>query len=134
MYKETISVRNKETNAVFEIHPEALPIAQALDFERQQTGPRSFLHGIPILLKDNIDTGDKMHTSAGSLALENHYALRDAKIVENLRRAGAVILGKANMTERANFMSEKMTNGYSSRGGQVKNSYGEFDVGGIYIS
>lgn len=130
MYKETISVRNQEINAVLEINPEALLIAQALDFERQQTGPRSLLHGIPILLKDNIDTGDKMHTSAGSLALETHYALRDAKIVENLRRAGAVILGKANMTEWANFMSEKMTNGYSSRGGQVKNPYGDFDVGG----
>ncbi len=130
MYKETISVRNKDTNAVLELNPDALMIAQALDFERQQKGPRSLLHGIPILLKDNIDTGDKMHTSAGSLALEDHYALCDAKIVKNLRRAGAVILGKANMTEWANFMSENMTNGYSSRGGQVKNPYGEFDVGG----
>ncbi|MGB6408483.1 MAG: amidase family protein, partial [Planococcus donghaensis] len=116
--------------AILEINPDALPVAQALDFERQQTGPRSMLHGIPILLKDNIDTADKMHTSAGSLAFENHYALRDAKIVERLRQAGAVILGKTNMTEWANFMSENMTNGYSSRGGQVKNPYGEFDVGG----
>ncbi|ANU23998.1 amidase family protein [Planococcus donghaensis] len=130
MYKETISVRNKDTNAILEINPDALQIAQALDYERQQSGPRSMLHGIPILLKDNIDTADKMHTSAGSLALENHYALRDAKIVEKLRQAGAVILGKTNMTEWANFMSENMTNGYSSRGGQVKNPYGEFDVGG----
>lgn len=130
MYTETISMRNKDTNAILELNPDALMIAQALDFERQQKGPRSLLHGIPVLLKDNIDTGDKMHTSAGSLALKNHYALRDAKIVENLRQAGAVILGKANMTEWANFMSEHMTNGYSSRGGQVKNPYGEFDVGG----
>lgn len=130
MYKENISLRDKNTQAVLEMNPDALLTAQALDFERQQTGPRSALHGIPILIKDNIDTHDKMHTSAGSLALKDHYALRDAKVVEKLRQAGAVILGKTNMTEWANFMSDKMTNGYSSRGGQVKNPYGAFDVGG----
>lgn len=130
MYKENISLRDKHTNAVLELNPDALLIAQALDFERRQTGPRSVLHGIPILVKDNMDTGDKMHTSAGSLAMRDHYALRDAKVAEKLRQAGAVILGKTNMTEWANFMSDKMTNGYSSRGGQVKNPYGEFDVGG----
>lgn len=130
MYKENISLRDKDTQAILEINPDALLIAQALDFERRQTGPRSALHGIPVLVKDNMDTGDKMHTSAGSLALKDHYALRDAKVVEKLRQAGAVILGKTNMTEWANFMSDKMTNGYSSRGGQVKNPYGAFDVGG----
>lgn len=130
MYKENISLRDEKTQAVLEINPDALLIAQALDFERRQRGSRSALHGIPILVKDNMDTGDKMHTSAGSLALKDHYALRDATVVEKLRQAGAVILGKTNMTEWANFMSDKMTNGYSSRGGQVKNPYGAFDVGG----
>ncbi|MDQ0430597.1 amidase [Planomicrobium stackebrandtii] len=130
MYKENISLRDQHTHAVLELNPDALLIAQALDFERRQTGPRSRLHGIPILLKDNIDTGDKMHTSAGSLAMKDHYALCDAKVAEKLRQGGAVILGKTNMTEWANFMSDKMTNGYSSRGGQVKNPFGDFDVGG----
>lgn len=130
MYKENISLRDKNTQAVLEINPDALLIAQSLDFERCQKGPRSVLHGIPVLVKDNMDTGDKMHTSAGSFALKDHYALQDAKVVEKLRQAGAVILGKTNMTEWANFMSDKMTNGYSSRGGQVKNPYGAFDVGG----
>ena len=130
MYKENISLRDKNTHAVLEINPDALLAAQALDFERKHKGPRSKLHGIPLLVKDNMDTGDKMHTSAGSLAMADHYALRDAKVVERLRAAGAVILGKTNMTEWANFMSDKMTNGYSSRGGQVKNPYGAFDVGG----
>ncbi|TWT02986.1 amidase [Planococcus sp. CPCC 101016] len=130
MYKENISVRDKNTCAVLEMNPDALLTAQSLDFERRQKGPRSALHGIPILIKDNMDTGDKMHTSAGSLAMKDHYALQDAKVVEKLRQAGAVILGKTNMTEWANFMSDKMPNGYSSRGGQVKNPYGSFDVGG----
>lgn len=130
MYKENISLHNQHLNAILEINPDALLTAQALDFERRQTGPRSKLHGIPLLVKDNMDTGDKMHTSAGSLSMAEHYALQDAKAVEKLRAAGAIILGKTNMTEWANFMSDKMTNGYSSRGGQVKNPYGPFDVGG----
>src|SRR5690606_22584877 len=103
MYKENISLRDKRINSVLEINPDALQIAQSLDFERDRKGARSPLHGIPILLKDNMDTGDKMHTSAGSLALQNHYALKDAFLVEKLRKAGAVILGKTNMTEWANF-------------------------------
>ncbi|MGK7379936.1 amidase family protein [Planococcus sp. 1R117A] len=130
MYKENISLRDKNTNAVLEINPDALHIAQALDFERQHMGVRSPLHGIPILVKDSMNTKDKMHTSAGSLALKDHYALEDATIVAKLREAGAVILGKTNMTEWANFLSDKLPNGYSSRGGQVKNPYGPFDVGG----
>jgi amidase len=119
-------------NSVLEVNPEALQIAAALDAERRDQGPRGPLHGIPVLLKDNIDTNDKMHTSAGSLALENSYAQEDAFIVMKLRQAGAVILGKTNMTEWANFMTEGMPSGYSSRGGQVLNPYGpgQFIVGG----
>ncbi|WP_088008238.1 amidase family protein [Indiicoccus explosivorum] len=129
MYRENISLR-KDVNAVLELNPDALQIAQALDFERKTKGARSKLHGIPLLVKDNFGTADKMHTTAGSLALENHYATEDADTVRRLREAGAVILGKSNMTEWANFMSQDMPNGYSSRGGQVKNPYGDFDVGG----
>ena len=119
-------------NSVLEINPEALFVAQGLDLERNQKGPRGPLHGIPVLVKDNIDTDDMMHTSAGSLALENSYAPDDAFIIKKLRKAGAVVLGKANMTEWANFMSDHMPNGYSSRGGQVRNPYGPglHDVGG----
>lgn len=119
-------------NAVLEINPDAWFAAEALDAERKQQGPRGPLHGIPILLKDNIDTGDKMHTSAGSLALANSYATRDSAVAAKLRAAGAILLGKANMTEWANFMTDGMPNGFSSRGGQVLNPYGpgRFDVGG----
>ncbi|MGZ4112943.1 MAG: amidase family protein, partial [Tumebacillaceae bacterium] len=119
-------------NSVLELNPDALFIAEALDLERQVKGPRGPLHGIPVLVKDNIDTGDKMHTSAGSLALANSYAAEDSFVAKQLRAAGAVILGKANMTEWANFMTVNMPNGFSSRGGQVLNPYGpgQFDVGG----
>lgn len=130
MYLETIAERNPNINAILEINPKAIQIAQALDDERVEQGPRSMLHGIPILIKDNIETGDELHTSAGSLALANHYAFKDAPLVKKLRDAGAIIMGKTNMTEWANFMSDRMTNGYSSRGGQVKNPYGPYDVGG----
>lgn len=119
-------------NSVLEVNPDALHIAAALDRERKTQGARGPLHGIPVLLKDNIDTKDKTHTSAGSLALANHYAKEDAFVAKKLRQAGAVILGKANMTEWANFMTEHMPNGYSSRGGQVLNPYGPgtMDVSG----
>ncbi|MBA2174221.1 amidase [Halobacillus locisalis] len=119
-------------NAVMEINPDALHIAEALDNERKQKGSRGPMHGIPVIVKDNIDTGDKMHTTAGSVALKDHYAKEDAFVVKQLRKAGAVIIGKANLTEWANFMTEGMTNGYSSHGGQVLNPYGPgtFDVGG----
>ncbi|MCM3719647.1 amidase family protein [Fictibacillus phosphorivorans] len=119
-------------NSILEINPEALFIARSLDTERKNRVIRGPLHGVPVLLKYNIDTGDQMHTSAGSIALENHYAKKDAYIVKKLRDAGAVILGKANMTEWANFMAYNMPNGYSSRGGQVLNPYGpgELDVSG----
>lgn len=119
-------------NAILEINPDALHIAEALDAERNEQGPRGPLHGIPVLLKDNIDTHDKMHTSAGSLALEHSFAPEDSFVTSQLRKAGAVLLGKTNMTEWANFMAENMPTGYSSRGGQVLNPYGpqKFIVGG----
>lgn len=131
-YLERIEKLNKIINAVLEINPDALQIAQALDDERLKQGSRGQLHGIPILLKDNIDTGDRMHTSAGSLALAQSRAAEDAFIAAKLRESGAVLLGKVNMTEWANFMSGPMPSGYSSRGGQVLNPYGpgQFEVGG----
>jgi amidase len=131
-YLNQIANHNHRVNAILEINPDALMIADSLDRERKMKGARSSLHGIPILLKDNINTGDHMHTSAGSQALATSYGKDDAFLVTKLRRAGAVILGKTNMTEWANFMSDKMPNGYSSRGGQVLNPYGPgtLDVGG----
>ncbi|MGN7388679.1 amidase family protein [Sporosarcina sp. SAFN-015] len=130
MYMKTISEKNRNINAVLELNPQAVHIARALDEERHRGIVRSLLHGIPVLLKDNMDTGDGMHTSCGSIAMKNHYAGEDAFLVKKLREAGAVILGKTNMTEWANFMSDRMRNGWSSRGGQVNNPYGLFDVGG----
>ena len=126
MYLERIADHDKNgltINSVLEINPDALFIAESLDVERSLHGPRGPMHGIPVLLKDNINTGDKMHTSAGSLALADSFALEDAFIVTKLREAGAIIMGKANMTEFANFMTNGMPSGYSSRGGQVLNPY-----------
>lgn len=110
-------------NAVIETNPEALDIADELDRERAKSGPRGPLHGIPILLKDNIDTNDRMQTTAGSLALEGHIADQDATVTARLRAAGAVILGKTNLSEWANFRSNHSTSGWSSRGGQTRNPY-----------
>ncbi|MDI3341261.1 MAG: amidase [Sphaerobacter sp.] len=125
-YIERIQVldqRGPRLNAVLEINPDALDIARELDAERRARGPRGPLHGIPILLKDNIDTADKMHTTAGSLALMHSTPARDAFIVERLRAAGAVILGKTNMSEWANFRSTHSSSGWSARGGQCRNPY-----------
>lgn len=121
-----------QINSVLEINPDAIYLAEALDMERGAGRVRGPMHGIPVMLKDNINTGDKMHTSAGSLALTNSYAPKDAFLAARLREAGAVILGKTNMTEFANFMTKGMPSGYSSRGGQTRNPYGpgQFDVGG----
>ena len=132
LYLKRISIFDKSIHSILEVNPDAIQIAEALDAERKKTGPRSRLHGIPILIKDNIDTNDKMHTSAGSLALKDSIALADSAVAEQLRQAGAVILGKTNMTEWANYMAYGMKSGYSSRGGQVLNPYGpgKFDVGG----
>jgi len=110
-------------NSVLELNPDALYIAEAMDRERKVGKVRSPLHGIPVLLKDNINTHDKLRTSAGSITLADNFATYDASIVKRMRDAGLVILGKANMTELANFMSYNMKNGYSSRGGQVVNPY-----------
>ena len=133
-YLERIADIDREgpaLNAVLEINPDAVDIAEALDREYAQKGPRGPLHGVPVLIKDNINTHDKMHTSAGSLALADNYAAFDAHIVTRLRDAGAVILGKANLTELANFLTHGMRNGFSSRGGAVRSPYGEgLDVGG----
>jgi amidase len=110
-------------NSVIELNPEALAIADALDRERKQKGPRGPLHGIPVLIKDNIDTADKMSTSAGSLALAGSIAAKDAFVAERLRAAGAVILGKTNLSEWANFRSTHSVSGWSGRGGQTRNPY-----------
>ncbi|HYP00790.1 MAG TPA: amidase, partial [Pyrinomonadaceae bacterium] len=110
-------------NSVIELNPDALSIASELDRERKTRGARSPLHGIPILLKDNIDTGDRMQTTAGSLALVGQPAPRDAFVAERLRAAGAVILGKTNLSEWANFRSTHSTSGWSGRGGQTRNPY-----------
>lgn len=110
-------------NSVIEINPEALDIAARLDDERKSKGPRGPMHGIPVLIKDNIDTADQMHTSAGSLALANSTPPKDAFIVQRLRNAGAVILGKTNLSEWANFRSTRSSSGWSSRGGQTHNPY-----------
>jgi amidase len=110
-------------NSVIEVNTEAEAIAETLDRERKAKGPRGPLHGIPILIKDNIDTADRMMTTAGSLALLNTHATRDAFIVQQLRGAGAVILGKTNLSEWANFRSTHSSSGWSGRGGQTKNPY-----------
>ncbi|MEJ5198898.1 MAG: amidase [Anaerolineae bacterium] len=112
-----------QINSVIEVNPDAPAIAEALDAERAARGPRGPLHGVPILIKDNIDTHDRMQTTAGSLALVGSIAPRDADVVARLRAAGAVILGKTNLSEWANFRSTHSTSGWSSRGGQTKNPY-----------
>lgn len=109
--------------AVIEVNPDALAIAAELDQERQRKGPRSPLHGVPIMVKDSIDTADKMMTTAGSLALEGNIAPQDAFVVEKLRNAGAVLLGKTNMSEWGYIRSTRACSGWSSRGGQVRNPY-----------
>jgi len=109
--------------AVLETNPDALQIADQLDAERRQGRVRGPLHGIPVIVKDNIDTHDQMQTTAGSLALEGNFAERDAFLVERLRAAGAIILAKANLSEWANFRSTRSSSGWSGRGRQCKNPY-----------
>jgi amidase len=110
-------------NAIIELNPDALPIADALDAERKRGKLRGPLHGIPVLIKDNIDTHDKMHTSAGSLALANSIPAKDSAVAAQLRKAGAVILGKTNLSEWANFRSSRSSSGWSGRGGLTRNPY-----------
>ncbi|NHN33918.1 amidase [Paenibacillus sp. S3N08] len=111
-------------HSIVELNPDAVSDAAALDQERKLQGPRGVMHGIPVLLKDNIYTADRTRTSAGSWLLSDFYASKDALLVSKLREAGAVILGKTNMTEWAAFMSRQMPHGFSARGGQTLNPYG----------
>lgn len=120
---EAIDRKGPSLNAVIELNPDALAMAKAMDQERKAGKLRGSMHGIPVLIKDNIDTHDQMMTTAGSLALEGHKAANDAFIVAQLRKAGAVILGKTNLSEWANFRSTRSTSGWSSRGGQTRNPY-----------
>lgn len=110
-----------QLNAIIELNPDALAIADQLDKERAAKKVRGPLHGIPVLIKDNINSGDKMQTTAGALALEGNMAAKDAFLLKQLRDAGAILLGKTNLSEWANFRSTRATSGWSSRGGQTKN-------------
>jgi amidase len=125
-YLARIEARDKKgpaVNSVIEVNPDALKIADALDEERKTKGARGPLHGIPVLIKDNIDTADKMATTAGSLALVGAKPAKDAFLVERLRKAGVVLLGKTNLSEWANIRSGSSTSGWSGRGGQTRNPY-----------
>ena len=120
---ESLDATGPQLRAVLETNPDALDIATALDAERRAGKLRGPLHGIPVLVKDNIDTADRMHTTAGSEALAADRPSRDAFIVERLRAAGAIVLGKTNLSEWANFRSTHSSSGWSGRGGQARNPY-----------
>jgi amidase len=126
LYLERIEAVDKDgpiLNSVIEVNPDALEIADALDAERKAGKIRGALHGIPILIKDNIDTHDRMQTTAGSLALEGNISAKDAFIVKQLRKVGALILGKTNLSEWANFRGKRSVSGWSSRGGLTRNPH-----------
>jgi amidase len=120
---ESVDRSGPRLKSVIELNPDAPAIAEALDRERKATGSRGPLHGIPVLIKDNLDTRDRMTTTAGSLALVGSIAPRDSFVVERLRAAGAVILGKTNLSEWANFRGSRSISGWSGRGGQTRNPY-----------
>ena len=120
---DALNRKGPELRAVLEVNPDALSIADSLDEERKTKGARGPMHGIPVLIKDNIDTADRMTTTAGSLALEGSTPDQDSGVAQRLRAAGAVILGKTNLSEWANFRSTHSTSGWSGRGGQTKNPY-----------
>jgi amidase len=120
---QAVDKHGPAVNSVLETNPDALAIADALDQERKQKGPRGPLHGIPMLIKDNIDTADKMMTTAGSLALIGAKPPKDSVVAQKLREAGAVIIAKANLSEWANIRSRRSTSGWSGRGGLTKNPY-----------
>jgi len=122
-YLARIRELDPQLHSVLEVNPEALAIADALDRERKEKGPRGPLHGLPILIKDNLATADKMQTTAGSLALLGVRPPRDSFVVERLRAAGAIILGKTNLSEWANMRSSHASSGWSGRGGQTHNPY-----------
>jgi amidase len=120
---ESIDKHGPAINSVIEVNPDAMSIAKALDKERKQKHLRGPLHGIPILIKDNIDTSDRMMTTAGSLALVGSRPPKDSMVAQKLREAGAVILGKTNLSEWANIRSNQSSSGWSGRGGLTKNPY-----------
>ena len=120
---EEIDRRGPTVNSVIELNPDALAIAETLDKERKDKGARGPLHGIPVLIKDNIDTADRMQTTAGSLALVGSHPVKDSFVAQKLREAGAVILGKTNLSEWANIRSSHATSGWSGRGGLTRNPY-----------
>ena len=120
---EALDHAGPELHSIIEINPDALQIAGDLDRERKEKGPRSPLHGIPVVVKDNIDTHDRMTTTAGSLALEGSIPARDSEVARRLKEAGAIILAKANLSEWANFRSFTSSSGWSARGGQCRNPY-----------
>lgn len=120
---EQVDKKGPSVNSVIEVNPDALAIANALDKERKEKGPRGPLHGIPVLIKDNIDTADRMQTTAGSLALLHSRPPRDSFVAQKLREAGVVILGKTNLSEWANIRSSHSTSGWSGRGGLTRNPY-----------
>src|SRR5438105_7266181 len=121
---QAVDQNGPRVNSVLQLNPDAEAIAQGLDDERRQKGPRGPLHGIPIMVKDNTDTHDRMHTTAGSLALLGSTPPLDATVAARLRAAGAVLLGKLNLSEWANFRSSNSSSGWSGRGGQCLNPYG----------
>jgi amidase len=129
LYLERIEAVDKDgegrpgLHSIIEVNPEALGIADALDKERKESGPRGPLHGIPVLLKDNVGTSDRMTTTAGSLSLEGSIPTVDSFVAERLRAAGAVLLAKTNLSEWANFRSTRSSSGWSARGGQCRNPY-----------
>ncbi|MDN5202886.1 amidase [Fulvivirgaceae bacterium BMA10] len=118
-----IDQNGPKLNSVIELNPDALSIADQLDQERKEGKVRGPLHGIPVLIKDNIDTSDKMTTTAGTLVLQGSIAPQDSYVVQKLREAGAIILGKTNLSEWANFRSTRSSSGWSGRGGQTRNPY-----------
>jgi len=125
-YLDRISEIDKQgpaINSIIEMNPDALSIADSLDDERKSKGPRGPLHGIPVLIKDNIGTSDRMMTTAGSLALSGFTPTKDSGVARRLREAGALILGKTNLSEWANFRSNSSSSGWSGRGGQTHNPY-----------
>jgi amidase len=120
---ESLDRQGPALRSVLETNPDALAIAAELDDERRAKGPRGPLHGIPVLVKDNLDTADRMATTAGSLALEGSHPAKDSFVVRRLREAGAVVLGKTNLSEWANIRSSQSSSGWSARGGQTRNPY-----------
>ncbi|MDW3194201.1 MAG: amidase [Cytophagales bacterium] len=120
---KAIDEEGPQLNSVIEVNPDALEIARSMDAERAEGNIRGPMHGIPVMIKDNINTADKMMTTAGAAALHGNYAAEDAFLVKQLRASGAVLIGKTNLSEWANFRSTRSSSGWSSRGGQTRNPY-----------